>query len=89
MKTLSSRLSASSDSCSGSTMLSNGFLYLQNFALTIPTSQAAHGLLKLLITLYDFADENKSQQDWMSKKISSIALEFLKREWADMAAIGE
>ena len=89
MKVLSRKLSASSNPSSASTLLSNSFRYVQNLSATIPTSPAAHTLVKLLITLYDFADENKSQQDWMSKKISSTAIEFLRKEWPDMAAIGK
>ena len=69
-------------------MLSNSFRYIQNFAAGVPTSYSAHMLLKLLVTLHDFADDCKSQETWMAKKLSSIALEFLMKDWSDMASIG-
>lgn len=79
----------SSDDAGLITLLSNSFGYLRSFSSTLPSSHAAYTLIKVLIILYDFADDHRSQQTWMSKQLSDTALEFLQREWNDMEAIGE
>ena len=83
LKTISNRILASSDKLSEFAVLSNAFRYVQNFSQTVPSSQAANTLLKLLITIHEFADDKKSIQTIMGKKISAVALDFLKKDWTD------
>ncbi|CAK8676752.1 unnamed protein product [Clavelina lepadiformis] len=82
LKHLSSRLSENTQKADETLMLSTSFRYLANFSKTIPSCQSAQMLIKLLIALYDFADCNKSQQGWMSKKISITCGGFLSCEWS-------
>jgi len=68
--------------------LSSSFRYLASLAPAVSSSAAAHALLKIMVALRELAAGRKSQQSWMAKKISSVANEFLLRDWSDCTFVG-